>query len=150
MVSVTPPACQLPLAREPCGQCPQTISHGSFLLLATSLTRPVSLLWCRLGIDNRQQVPPHYETGNAPPAGSLSHLRCQLPPGGSLFCAAFGRGKNKCFSNKYRDNPYYIQKIRRNSNLSVIFAGGVVKTTKIGIEIVARFVYNYLIVVQGT
>ncbi len=63
------------------------------------------------------------------------------PPGG---------GENKCFSNKYRDNPYYIQKIRRNSNLSVIFTGVVVKTTKIGIEIMAMFVYNYLIVVQGT
>ena len=63
------------------------------------------------------------------------------PPGG---------GENKCFANKYRDNPYYIQKIRGNSNLSVIFTGGVVKTTKIGIEIMAMFVYNYLIVVQGT
>ena len=40
--SVTPPACQLPFAREPCGQCPQPISHDSFLLLVTSLTRPVS------------------------------------------------------------------------------------------------------------
>ena len=67
-----------------------------------------------------------------------------------LFCAAFGGGENKCFTNKYRDNPYYIQKIRGNSNLSVIFTGGVVKTTKIGIEIMAMFVYNYLIVVQGT
>ena len=61
-----------------------------------------------------------------------------------------GGGENKCFYNKYRDNPYYIQIIRRNSNLSVIFTGGVVKTTKIGIEIMAMFVYNYLIVVQGT
>ena len=34
---------QLPLAREPCGQCPLTISHGSFLLLVLSLTRPVSV-----------------------------------------------------------------------------------------------------------
>ena len=61
-----------------------------------------------------------------------------------------GKGENKCFPNKYRDNPYYTQKIRGNSNLSVRFTGGVVKTTKIGIEIMAQFVYNYLIVVQGT
>ena len=40
--SVTPPACQLPLAREPCGQCPLTISHGNLLRFVTSLTRPVS------------------------------------------------------------------------------------------------------------
>ena len=70
------------------------------------------------------------------------------PSGAFLRC--LGKGENKCFPNKYRDNPYYIQKIRGNSNLSVIFTGGVVKTTKIGIEIVAAFVYNYLIVVQGT
>ena len=41
--SVTASPCQLPLAREPCGQCPLTISHGSFLLLVLSLTRPVSV-----------------------------------------------------------------------------------------------------------
>ena len=61
-----------------------------------------------------------------------------------------GEWENKCFTNKYRDYPNYIQKIRGNSNLSVIFTGEVVKTTKIGIEIMAMFVYNYLIVVQGT
>ena len=47
--SVTPTACQLPLTREPCGQCPLTISHGSFLRFVTSLTRPVSLLRCMVG-----------------------------------------------------------------------------------------------------
>ena len=61
-----------------------------------------------------------------------------------------GGRENKCFPNKYKNNPYYIQKTRKNSNLSVIFTGVVVKTAKIGIEIMARFVYNYLIVVQGT
>ena len=66
------------------------------------------------------------------------------------FLCLPGEWENKCFTNKYRDNPYYIQKIRGNSNLSVIFTGEVVKTTKIGIEIMAMFVYNYLIVVQGT
>ena len=40
--SVTPTACQLPLTREPCGQCPLTISHGGFLRIVLSLTRPVS------------------------------------------------------------------------------------------------------------
>ena len=39
---VTATPCQLPLAREPCGQCPLTISHGGFLRIVTSLTRPVS------------------------------------------------------------------------------------------------------------
>ena len=28
--SVTPPACQLPFAREPCGQCPLTMRTGIF------------------------------------------------------------------------------------------------------------------------
>ena len=35
-----------PTGREPCGQCPLTISHGSFLRIVLSLTRPVSLLRC--------------------------------------------------------------------------------------------------------
>ena len=42
--------CQLPLAREPCGESPLTISHDGFLRIVLSLTRPVSLLryrWMR-------------------------------------------------------------------------------------------------------
>ena len=55
--SVTASPCQLPLAREPCGQCPLTISHGSFLRFVTSLTRPVSFYgaipgFFRLSIDS--------------------------------------------------------------------------------------------------
>ena len=34
--------CQLPQAGSLCGQCPRPISHGSFLRIVTSLTRPVS------------------------------------------------------------------------------------------------------------
>ena len=89
--------------------------------------------------------------------GERKHGHCvRIDSGGTPplarepFLCSPGGGENKCFANKYRDNPYYIQKIRGNSNLSVIFTGGVVKTTKIGIEIMAMFVYNYLIVVQGT
>ena len=55
--SVTATPCQPPLAREPCGQCPLTISHGSFLRFVTSLTRPVSFYgaipgFFRLSIDS--------------------------------------------------------------------------------------------------
>ena len=82
---------------------------------------------------------------------SLSHASgVPAPFGKGAFLCCLGKGENKCFPNKYSPNPYYIQKIRGNSNLSVIFTGEVVKTTKIGIEIMAMFVYNYLIVVQGT
>ena len=164
----------------------------SMALLASTCSKPIveQMKRLKMGIDNRQQVPPLHQTGTASPACSLRRLRRQLPPGGSCgvpplsmrtiifynsllplqspvslpcrrvpqiapgcrepFLRCLGKGENKCFPNKYRDNPYYTQKIRGNSNLSVRFTGGVVKTTKIGIEITAGFVYNYLIVVQGT
>ena len=40
--SVTPTACQLPLAREPLRAVPADNAHGSFLRIVLSLTRPVS------------------------------------------------------------------------------------------------------------
>ena len=90
------------------------------------------------GSDDTQKTIVRNDSGGTPPFHKGAFL---CPP---------GEWENKCFTNKYRDNPYYIQKIRGNSNLSVIFTGEVVKTTKIGIEIMAMFVYNYLIMVQGT
>ena len=45
-----------------------------------------------LGIDNRQQVPPLHQTRTASPAGSLSHLRLQLSPGGSHGVRTFPHG----------------------------------------------------------
>ena len=111
-------------------------AHGGFLRFVTSLTRPVSLP-SKMGSENMGTV--YAMTAAARRPFTREPFLC-LP----------GEWENKCFTNKYRDNPYYIQKIRGNSNLSVIFTGEVVKTTKIGIEIMAMFVYNYLIVVQGT
>ena len=67
-----------------------------------------------------------------------------------LFCALLGNGKTNVSPINTGIIHTISKKIRGNSNLSVIFTGGVVKTTKIGIEIMAMFVYNYLIVVQGT
>ena len=40
-------------------------------------------------VDNHQQVPPPQQTVSLPPAGSLRHLRCQLPPGGSYGVRTF-------------------------------------------------------------
>ena len=56
--------CQLPFTREPCGQCPLTISHGGFLRFLTSLARPVSAACqsppCQRG------VPRHRRGGGIP------------------------------------------------------------------------------------
>ena len=38
-----------PFDKGACGQCPLTISHGSFLRFVTSLTRPVSFYGAILG-----------------------------------------------------------------------------------------------------
>ena len=194
-----------PFGKGASGVPPVSISHGSFLRIVLSLTRPVSLLRCSRCLGQsppcQRGVPRQRRGGGIPQAGKFPHRLvllesacCGIPQSrlrrasslwqGSLwahyryragqgsddtqkaivridsggtpplarepFLCLPGGGENKCFTNKYRDNPYYIQKIRGNSNLSVIFTGGVVKTTKIGIEIMAMFVYNYLIVVQGT
>ena len=81
--SVTPVACQLPLTREPCGQCPLTgvppvsISHGSFLRIVLSLTRPVSLLRCSRCLGQsppcQRGVPRHRRGGGIPQAGRFPH-----------------------------------------------------------------------------
>ena len=42
-----------------------------------------------LGADNHQQVPAHPQAVSLAPAGSLRHLRCQLPPGGSYGVHTF-------------------------------------------------------------
>ena len=45
-----------------------------------------------LGADNHQQVPAHPQAVSLAPAGSLRHLRCQLPPGGSYRLLPFHMG----------------------------------------------------------
>ena len=75
--SVTATPCQLPLAREPCGQCPLTISHGNLLRIVTALTRPVSLLRCSRCIDQsppcQRGVPRQRRGGGIPQAGRFPH-----------------------------------------------------------------------------
>ena len=41
------------------------------------------------GVDTLYQVPTQKQTVSLPPAGSLRHLRCQLPPGGSYGVHTF-------------------------------------------------------------
>ena len=50
------------------------------------------------GSDDTQKAIVRIDSGGTPPLAREPFL---CPPGG---------GENKCFSNKYRDNPYYIQK----------------------------------------
>ena len=116
--SVTPPACQLPLAREPfcaryryfaaglvsslppggrwLGAQPQDggsqrgqrrldgrrwyLPRSVRFLASIIRKHPVKLAQ---GIGNYEQVQTHKQTTTTPPAGSLSHLRRQLPPVGS-------------------------------------------------------------------
>ena len=44
------------------------------------------------GVDNLYQVPTQKQTVSLAPAGSLRHLRCQLPPGGSYRLLPFHMG----------------------------------------------------------
>ena len=96
------------------------------------------------------------DTGRVREVTNRRKLSCALTAAarrlwqGSLFCALLGNGKTNVSPINTGIIHTISKKIRGNSNLSVIFTGGVVKTTKIGIEIMAMFVYNYLIVVQGT
>ena len=81
--------CQLPLAREPCGQWPLTISHGSFLLLVTSLTRPVSfygaiLVFFSLPIDSegtKHSKIPQTQTGAEDKTHHPSQSEGSIPVG---------------------------------------------------------------------
>ena len=99
---------------------------------------------------------PGIDTGRGREVTTRRKLSCALTAAarrlwqGSLFCALLGEGKTNVSPINTGIIHTISKKIRGNSNLSVIFTGGVVKTTKIGIEIMAVFVYNYLIVVQGT
>ena len=111
-------------------------AHGGFLRFVTSLTRPVSLP-SKMGSENMGTV------------YAMTAAARRLWQG-SLFCALLGEGKTNVSPINTGIIHTISKKTRENSNLSVIFTGGVVKTTKIGIEIMAMFVYNYLIVVQGT
>ena len=63
--------------------------------LASACSKPIveQMKRLKMGIDNHQQVPSHQQTGNAPPAGSLSHASgVPAPSRRELWAAAFPHG----------------------------------------------------------
>ena len=79
------------LHRVPSGRAvPADNAHGNLPQIVTAPPVPgiVTAVQNR-DVDNHQQVPPPQQTVSLPPAGSLRHLRCQLPPGGSYGVRTF-------------------------------------------------------------
>ena len=78
-----------PFHKGACGQCPLAISHGSFLLLVPSLTRPVSLP-CR-------------------------GLRLYLPPGGRWLGAQPQDGGSQRAANQFDHQRWNLPRIKIQS-----------------------------------